>query len=239
MAINRYVAQIPARIGSKRVKMKNLRLMNNKPMIQYAIDACQLVDSIGRVFVNTDSDIIGNFAESIDADYYPRKPELANDNAKQDEFNYDFLKNIDCEAMIMVNPVSPLVEADDIRAAIEKFEHDKLDTLIACRQERLHSFFEGEPLNFNSQGKLPATQDISAVDICTWTVCIWRKSTFIESFEKHGYAAFSGKVGLFPISPINTLKVSYEADFQLAEHIMRWRNNEDVVNEIKYYTPED
>lgn len=236
MSTIRYIAQIPARIGSKRVKMKNLRLMNGRPMIQYAIETCQNVDTIGRVCVNTDSEIIGEFAMSLGADFYKRSPELASDDAKQDEFNYDFLMNNDCEAMVMVNPVSPLVEADDIRHAIEMYEHDELDTLIACKQERLHTFFRGEALNFDTRKMLPATQDISSVDICTWTVCVWRKKTFIEAFEKHGFAAFSGKVGMYPMNPINTLKVSYENDFQLAEHIMQWREAEEVVKEPTYFT---
>ena len=32
------VAMIPARLGSTRVKNKNLRLINNKPLIQYAVE---------------------------------------------------------------------------------------------------------------------------------------------------------------------------------------------------------
>ena len=235
MSHTRYVAQIPARIGSKRVKMKNLRLMNGRPMIQYAIEACQNVDSIGRVCVNTDSEVIGDFAIELGADFYKRRPELATDDAKQDEFNYDFLVNTDCDTMIMVNPVSPLIEADDIRAAIEMYEHDELDTLIACKQERLHAFFRGKSLNFNTDAMLPATQDISSVDICTWTVCLWRKKTFVEMYEEKGFAAFSGKIGMYPMNPINTLKVSYESDFQLAEHIMSWRLNDEAVKEPIYY----
>ena len=34
----RIVAEIPARAGSKRVKNKNLRLLNGKPMISYVIE---------------------------------------------------------------------------------------------------------------------------------------------------------------------------------------------------------
>ena len=233
----RYVAQIPARIGSKRVKAKNLRLMDGKPMVQYAIDACLQVESIGKVYVNTDSAVIGELAVMLGADYYKRKPELATDTAKQDEFNADFMRSIDCDAVVMVNSVAPLIEADDIRGAIQLFERNELDTLIACRQERLHAFYQGLPLNFESDQMLPATQDIDSVDICTWSVCIWRKKTFLESYNSKGYAAFSGKVGMYPMSPINTLKVSYENDFQLAEHILKWRASSAGLSEPEYFDP--
>jgi len=103
----KYVAEIPARINSNRVKKKNIRLLNGKPMIQYAIEACKASNKINKVFVNTESYLIGQIAIYNDVGYYKRSDELASDTCKQDEFNYDFLNNMDCEAIVMVNPVSP------------------------------------------------------------------------------------------------------------------------------------
>ena len=37
----KYIAFIPARIGSQRLKHKNLALINGKPLIAYAIDAAK------------------------------------------------------------------------------------------------------------------------------------------------------------------------------------------------------
>ena len=36
------IAMIPARLNSKRVKKKNLRLINNKPLISYIIEIQQI-----------------------------------------------------------------------------------------------------------------------------------------------------------------------------------------------------
>ena len=35
---NRYIAMIPARLGSKRISKKNIRYMAGKPLIQYSIE---------------------------------------------------------------------------------------------------------------------------------------------------------------------------------------------------------
>ena len=37
----KYLAQIPARLGSKRVAQKNIRMINNQPLIYYSIKACK------------------------------------------------------------------------------------------------------------------------------------------------------------------------------------------------------
>jgi CMP-N-acetylneuraminic acid synthetase len=231
----KYVAEIPARIGSKRVKHKNLRLINGKPMIAYSIEACKGSSRIHKVYVNTDSDIIGQVGIDYEVEYYKRRPELCNDTAKQDEFNYDFLKNIDCDAVVMVNPVSPLVEACDIDNAIEYFENNDFDSLITVKNEQLHAFYCNQSLNFNDKELLPATQDIDPVQICTWTICIWRKDTFLKAYEEKGYAAFNGKVGLWTIDPAKAIKVSYEEDFLMAEQLIKARELVTHDYEIKYY----
>jgi CMP-N-acetylneuraminic acid synthetase len=232
---HKYIAEIPARIGSNRVKRKNIRMLNGKPMIGYAIEACKNASKVEEVYVNTDSDVIGKIAMDSGVGYYKRKEHLASDSCKQDEFNYDFLKNMDCEAVVMVNPVSPLIEGFDIDNAIAYYEEMELDTLISTKREKLHAFFQDNPLNFCTDSLLPATQDIAPLDICTWNICIWRKDVFIKAYEESGYAAFSGKVGLWPVDPIKSIKISYEEDFRMAEEIIKSRNHTDSEYKPEYY----
>jgi len=231
----KYVAEIPARIGSNRVKKKNIRLLNGRPMIQYSIEACNNASKIDKVFVNTDSDLIGQIAIDNGAEYYERKKHLASDTAKQDEFNYDFLKNTDCEVIVMVNPVSPLIESCDIDNAIDYFERANIDTLISVKKEQLHAFYQSKPLNFDTNILLPATQDIDPVLICTWNICIWKKEVFVKSFETEGHAAFSGVIGQWAIDPIKAIKISYEEDFRMAEDIIKARESLSEDYKPEYY----
>ena len=46
-------AMIPARIGSQRLKYKNLALINNKPMIYYAIKAAKKSQCFDKIFINS------------------------------------------------------------------------------------------------------------------------------------------------------------------------------------------
>ncbi|EAI3510296.1 acylneuraminate cytidylyltransferase, partial [Campylobacter coli] len=132
------------------------------------------------------------------------------------------------------NPVSPLIESIDIEEAINFFETNQLDSMISVKDERLQSFYQGKALNFNKDGLLPMTQNIDPIQICVWTICIWRRESFIKAYEKNGYAVFNGKYALWPINPLKSIKISYEEDFLLAEQLLRARKF-GKKSEIRYY----
>jgi len=211
------VGMIPARYGSKRVKQKNLRLINNKPLIHYVIDAAKGSELLTDVYVNTENDIIGNIAVKEGIKYYKRDPSLATDNATLDQFTYDFIKGTNHDVLVMINPICPFTESMDIDNVIRFFLENNYDTVITVLEKKLQSFCNGKPVNFDISGMLPKTQDIHPVQICTWAVCVWQAKTFIESYEKNGHAVFSGKLGFYPLGFPKSIKISDEEDFLLAE----------------------
>jgi len=215
------VGEIPARLGSKRVKNKNLRLINGKPLISYAINAAKKSKKLSEIYINSESEQIGSVAKKYGVKFYKRKPELAKDNIVSDQFNYDFLKNIETDILVMINPVSPLITEKDIDKVINYFNKNNFDSVITIKEERLQAFCNGKPINFNPKKLLPMTQDISPIQLCCWSVCVWRAKTFIKSFEKNGYAVFSGRVGFFPLNPLKAIKISTEEDFKLAENLLK------------------
>ncbi len=229
----KYTAEIPVRLGSKRVPKKNLRLINGKPMVAYAIDACKKSKKIQEVYINSESTILKKLSIEYGVNFYLRKPELAKEDVTQDQFNYDFLCNVETENLVLVNPVSPLVLPEDIDNAIAYYENNKLDTLISIREEKLQSFYENKPLNFSVNDLLPMTQHLKPIQLCAWTVCIWNAKKFMEFYKKNGFAVFVGNYGLYPFDPIRSLKISTENDFKLAELYISSRNN--PIQGIKYY----
>jgi len=230
----KYVAEIPVRLGSKRVPKKNLRLINGIPMVAYAIEAAKKSEFIDKVYVNSEAEIMRKLCADYGVEFYERKPELAEDHIVQDQFNYDFLCNIKTENLVLINPVSPLVLPSDIDDAIRFYEEHQLDTLISVKEEKLQSFYGGKPLNFKTDGLLPMTQDLIPIQLCAWTVCIWNAKKFKEHYEKHNYAVFVGNYGLYPFDPVRSIKVSSEEDFILAELYLKSKLS-NKTEEIAYY----
>lgn len=222
------IGQIPARLGSVRVKQKNLRLINGAPLISYAINAGLGSKNLTELFVNSESDQIGEVAIEFGANYYKRPAHLATDEATQDQFNFDFIQSTQADILVLINPVCPLVTSQDIDNVIKFYLKNKYNTVVTSNEEHLHAFCNGKAVNFNSEGMLPRTQDIPPVHICNWAIAVWNAKTFVESFKSKGSGAFHGSIGLFPIPPLKGIKISSEEDFIFAETILNIRNKINV-----------
>lgn len=217
----RIVVHIPARLGSQRVIEKNLKKLNGRPLISYAIEAAKKATKIEEFFVNTESAEIAKIAADCGAQVYLRKSELASDLVTQDAINYDFAMAHDCDSFALLNPVNPLISPADIDKAIQQFVSEESDTLISVSQIHLHAFVDRHSVNFDVQQKLPRTQDISPVTVCNWAFNIWKRDKFIRHFEKNGYGVFIGKVSHFELPSRRAVKISTEEDFILAEALIK------------------
>lgn len=90
--MKKIVAVIPARAGSKGIPNKNIRLLNGKPMISYAISNALNSKYITDVIVSSDSDKVLSIAEIMGAIPYRRNFELCGDSVTLDSVIYDVIK---------------------------------------------------------------------------------------------------------------------------------------------------
>ena len=56
-------AMIPARIGSQRLKKKNLALINKKPLIEYVIDSAKKTKFFNEIYINSDDKVFKKIAQ--------------------------------------------------------------------------------------------------------------------------------------------------------------------------------
>ena len=222
MTERRVVAQIPARAGSKRVPNKNLRRIEGRPLIHYAITSALNSKLIDRVIVNTDSREIADLALSEGVEVFHREPRLANDSATGDDFTFDFMTKLQTDVVALVNPDCPLIPPFEIDKAIGKFLADGAsDTLISCSETQLPAAMNESFINIPNDKPLQPTQYNNRIQILNWAVAVWDSPSFIERYNKGGGAYIGDKRILHPIPAITSLKISEEADFELAAAIIR------------------
>ena len=214
------VGLIPARLGSKRVKAKNLRLLAGKPLIYYAIRSLQNATSFDETYVNSESDLIGQVAKRYGIAFYKRPKELATGDSMIDEYIYEFLINVDCDVLAVVNPTSPFLTPKEIDAAIDYFLESDFDTMLACENIRTHCFLGGKAVNFSTEGQHPRSQDIPPIQALNFAVTVWDARKFVRQFEEKGYAVYTGKLGLYAFEGLSTIDIDWEDDFVLAEIVM-------------------
>ena len=220
------VLHIPARDGSKRVPKKNLRLMNGKPMIDYAINAAIGAGITENIYVNTDSDEIEKYVtDNYDTiNIYKRNKKLSSDQASSDEFNLDLISKLGPDILIMINPVCPLITSVEIKNAFDFFVLSEYDTLISCNSTKMQTFCESKPININISEQLAPSQNNRTVDILNWAVTIWDANKFIERMKKNGNAVLGENRFLYRINEYNSIKVSEEKDFLFAEKLLKLRS---------------
>ena len=127
----RILAVIPARAGSKGIPNKNIRLINNKPLIYYSIDNARNSKYITDVVVTTDSPEIEVIAKQMGVKSKTRCPELCADDVTLDSVIYDVVKDYDCDYVITMQPTSPTLTVQTLDDAIKYTLEHQLDTLIS------------------------------------------------------------------------------------------------------------
>jgi CMP-N-acetylneuraminic acid synthetase len=227
------IAMIPARIGSTRLKMKNLALINGKPLISYAIEAAKISGVFSKVVVNADNKIFADIARRYGVDFYLRPSEIGSSATKTDNVVYDFILKHSSDVVAWVNPISPLQTGHEINEIINYFVRNELDTLITVKNEQVHCIYDRKPLNFRMEEPFAQTQDLKPVQSFVYSLMMWRNKTFIHTFEKQGHAILCGKVGYYPVSKESSIIIKTKEDIMLSDQVMRMKESKEEF-EVKY-----
>ncbi len=137
---NRYLAIIPARAGSVRLKNKHLLDLGGKPLISYTIDAAKEAGVFGNIIVSTDGEEIAAVARDAGLEIDALRPaELATPEADTlDVLLYELnrLKGRDSDMVVLLQPTSPFRSAKNIVEAISLLEESGADSLTSVSRSR-------------------------------------------------------------------------------------------------------
>lgn len=136
------VAIIPARGGSKGIPRKNIRLLNGKPLISYAIEVAKKSSLIDKVVVSTDDAEISNIARQYGAEVLMRPDNISNDEVPLDpvihytveKLEEDLEENYDI--VVTIQPTSPLLSLVTLENVIQKIIKENYDTVLTGLDDR-------------------------------------------------------------------------------------------------------
>lgn len=128
---NKIIAVIPARANSKRIPNKNIRLLNNHPLVYYVIQNALNSKYITDIIVTTDSKEVETIAKQLGIQCLHRSPNLCMDDTTLDAVVYDAIHDKDCDYVVTMQPTSPLLKSKSLDTAIEYCISNQLDTLIS------------------------------------------------------------------------------------------------------------
>ena len=124
------IAVIPARGGSKGLPGKNIKLLNDKPLIAWSIESALQSKKIDRVIVSTDYNEIANVALEYGAEVILRPEHLSTDEATTISVLEHIIKEIpEADTIIVLQPTSPLRITNLIDNCIDEFESNDYTNL--------------------------------------------------------------------------------------------------------------
>lgn len=138
----RILAVIPARGGSKGIPRKNIRILNDKPLIAYSIEVARQCEYIDKTIVSTDDQEIATIALEYGAEVpFIRPSYLAQDNSKTIDVllhAVSFYKEqqVSFDYLMLLQPTQPIREVYHLQEVIKYAIDEKRDSVVSvCKVE--------------------------------------------------------------------------------------------------------
>jgi N-acylneuraminate cytidylyltransferase/CMP-N,N'-diacetyllegionaminic acid synthase len=220
---------IPARGGSKGLPGKNIRLLGNKPLIAYSIEAA--VNSIfkGTVIVSTDDEEIASVGKKYGATVpFIRPNELATDVASTMDvvfhaINFYKQQHVFFDLIVVLQPTSPLRTSTDIDQAISLMKEKNVAAVVSVCESEHHPLWtnilpaDGSMKNFIREEVKGKNRQQLPVNFRLNGALYISKSEALEI-----YKGFIHEKTIAYIMPTDrSVDIDHEIDFKLAELLLK------------------
>lgn len=219
------LAFIPLRGGSKSIPLKNIKVINGRPLIYWTLDAVVACNLVDKVIVSTDSNEIKKIVENYNSSkviIINRSKKVSTDIATTESVMLEFSENNLFENIILVQATSPLLRTEDIIKGIRKFNESDFDSVISVVRQKRFIWNESNnyvyPSNYNPLSR-PRRQDFNGYLVENGAFYITSREDLLSS-----KCRISGKIGAIEMSDESYYEIDEPSD---------WIIIEDLLNEFK------
>ncbi len=222
---------IPARKGSKGLKSKNIKKLNNIPLVAWSILAAKKSKLIKEIIVSTDSIKISKIARKYGANIpFIRPKKFATDKAStfsvlKHAINFYSKNKINFDYILLLEPTSPLRNYKDIDFCINKVIKNNIDTMVSVTKviDQHPSFLYSinkknilKPYIKKPQKLYIRRQDITPLYYLEGSIYISKISTLLRK-----KTFYHEKTQAFMVEKWRSLEIDDIDDFKLAEFYMK------------------
>ena len=218
------VALLPMKANSERVKGKNFRQFNNKPLFRWILDTLLEVVEIDQVVINTDARHIlaeNGLTDSQRVMIRDRKPEICGDMVSMNLVLADDVENVDADIYLMTHTTNPLISAGTIRRALAAFKNaqaeNDVDSLFTVDKIQTR-FYRADcsPVNHDPDN-LVRTQDLEP-----W----FEENSNLYIFTRDSFNKTNARIGkkpmLFESSKFESIDIDTPEDWDFASAVAQF-----------------
>lgn len=187
------VALLPMKANSERVKGKNFRDFNGKPLFRWILDTLLSIQDIDQIIINTDARHILAEKGLTDSERIlirERKPELCGDFVSMNKVLADDVANVSADHYLMTHTTNPLLSAASIQSALHSYLEaqaaGKADSLFAVNKIQTRFYrADGSAVNHDPDNLL-RTQDLEPWYEENSNLYIFNKASFMKKQARIG-----------------------------------------------------
>lgn len=218
--MTKIVALVPMRHHSQRVPGKNYRLLAGKPLYQHIIETLLAVPEVNEIVVDTDSDPVmdGLWTNFPQVKIINRPEHLRADDMPMNEILIHDTGLFPADFHLQTHSTNPLLKAGTISKAIQALlaEYPKRTSLFSVTRWQTRFYDkDGNAVNHNPR-ELIQTQDLPPM---------YEENSCIYLFTRENLIAKRHRISdqplMFEIPRLEAVDIDTEADFQLADILMR------------------
>lgn len=209
----RVAAFVPIRLNSKRVVGKNLKVLGNKPLMQYILETLKEVSGIDDIYVYCSNDDISHQLPQ-DIKFLRRDATLDSDETLGKDIYDAFVKDVDADIYILAHTTSPFIKSKTIENALNEVISGRHDSSFSAQKIQTFTWFKGKPLNYDLR-EIPRTQTIEPIFFETSAFYIFRREVWTKQHQRIGNTPYMAIV-----DPIEGIDIDYPEDFEFAEKII-------------------
>lgn len=217
------IAFIPVRGGSKSIPLKNIKVINGHPLVYWTVKAASESNNIDKVYVATDSDIIGKTVEKFNmpkVTVIERSKESATDTASTEFAMLEFAQKYKFDNIALIQATSPLLRAEDIDGGFALFNsHDCDSVLSVVRQYRFiwgndeNGFAVPQNYDFCSR---PRRQDFSGYIMENGAFYITSRDALLKT-----KCRMSGRIKAYEMPENTAFEIDEPNDWIIIEQLMK------------------
>ena len=208
------IAFVPIRLNSKRVVGKNLKMLGEKPLLQYILETLVKVQGLDEIYVYCSQEsIIPYLPEGVK--FLKRDTSLDGDETLGKEIYEAFVKEVEADVYMLAHTTSPFVKAETIEDALQAVTSEKHDSAFSAQKIQTFTWYNGTPLNYSLK-EIPRTQTIEPVYVETSAFYIFRREVWTELGQRIGNTPY------FAITDaIESVDIDNPEDFDFASSIIK------------------
>lgn len=219
------IAFIPVRGGSKSIPLKNIKVINGKPLVYWTLKSACEATCVDKVIVATDSDKIKNTVLKMNfekAEVYDRNPDNAQDTSSTESVMIEYINYAKLnpeDKFILIQATSPLLKAEHIDGMFEKLSSTGADSIFSGVREKQFHWIETpegiKPVNYNPQNR-PRRQEFQGL-IAENGACYINSAGNILRDN----CRLSGKIEMYELPPETGYEIDEEYDWVIAESLLQ------------------